>query len=252
MVRLERPKAPRRPKVTRVNALLDGVGGERRYLEIGLGTGKTFTQIRAHMKWGVDPVIRFDEDKIGSRATIFRATSDDFFSALADSQLFEVIYVDGLHTYDQTLRDLRNALDHLAPGGVILVDDTLPRSRLAAWRSQKIATSVSRWTGDRSGRWYGDVYRIIPILRSQPEGIAFLTIDRDDRGQDTHGQTLIWKVPSSTDRLVLPRWKLIMFRFFPYSRLLSAKNWRELYNADYESQAIENAVLGARCGGTNL
>ena len=252
MAKHQKANQPNRPKVKRVNALLEGVGGERRYLEIGLGTGKTFTQVEAQMKWGVDPVIRFDGETAGGGVKLFKSTSDDFFSSLPHSQLFDVIYVDGLHTYDQTFRDLANALDHLAAGGVILVDDTLPRTRIAAWRSQRIANIFSRWAGDRSGRWYGDVYRIIPILRSRAEGIAFCTIERDDRGHDTHGQTLVWKVSSSTDRLILSSWRLNMYRFFPYSRLFSAKNWRDSYNPGSESWAIEKAVTGARRGGSNI
>ena len=59
------------------------------------------------------------------------ATSTSAPSSTPDAQ-FDVIYLDGLHTVEQTLRDLLNALPHLQPQGVIVIDDVRPPTDLAA------------------------------------------------------------------------------------------------------------------------
>jgi SAM-dependent methyltransferase len=53
--------------------------------------------------------------------TLVRQTSDDFFAA--NIEQFDIIFVDGDHSYSQTLKDLNNALGCLNPGGVLIVDD---------------------------------------------------------------------------------------------------------------------------------
>lgn len=52
----------------------------------------------------------------------FEKTSDDFFKE-AKGRHFSLILIDGLHTPDQMRRDLDHSIEHLAPGGVIFVDD---------------------------------------------------------------------------------------------------------------------------------
>ena len=64
----------------------------------------------------------------------FQKTSDDFFDEAIrgneygsdDIMKYDVIYVDGDHTYDVSYRDLINSLDLLSDNGVILVDDISP------------------------------------------------------------------------------------------------------------------------------
>ena len=50
-----------------------------------------------------------------------KKTSDSFFD---DNQIFfDVIFIDGLHTYYQVKKDLNNALKFLKEGGIIICDD---------------------------------------------------------------------------------------------------------------------------------
>ena len=53
----------------------------------------------------------------------FKTTSDDFF--IKDKEDFDIIYVDGLHTYNQVKKDLINALKALKSDGIIICDDYL-------------------------------------------------------------------------------------------------------------------------------
>ena len=52
---------------------------------------------------------------------LIRTTSDAFFSSAAET--YDAIIVDGDHRVIPTIRDLRNSLDHLRPGGLLVCDD---------------------------------------------------------------------------------------------------------------------------------
>ncbi|HEY2178188.1 MAG TPA: class I SAM-dependent methyltransferase, partial [Caulobacteraceae bacterium] len=84
-------------------------------------------------KVGVDP----------AQGGTHRMTSDAFFAANRDR--FDVVFIDGLHTYDQTRRDVVNALAAVRPGGWIALHDMFPRD----WIEEHVPQiSTSRWTGD--------------------------------------------------------------------------------------------------------
>lgn len=78
-----------------------------------------------------DNVYKEVESGIGrdSRVTIHRMSSDEWFDS-QPSRKFDWIYVDGDHSYEGCLRDLRNALKVVKWGGLILGDDyKWPKSR---------------------------------------------------------------------------------------------------------------------------
>ena len=55
-------------------------------------------------------------------------TSDIFFKNNEDK--FDIIFLDGLHTYEQTIKDINNAIQSIEDDGVILVHDCLCNSVL--------------------------------------------------------------------------------------------------------------------------
>lgn len=120
-------------RIAVVNLLMAG-RPQGRYLEIGCADNVLFDAVLAADKTGVDPV----------RGGTHRMTSDAFFAAY-DGPPFDVIFIDGLHLYDQVHRDLVNALRHLAPGGWIGMHDMLPRD----WLEEHVPQiRTSGWTGD--------------------------------------------------------------------------------------------------------
>lgn len=114
------------------------------YLEIGCRDDECFSQIRAPHRVGVDPM---------SGGTV-RATSDEFFAS--NHERFDLIFIDGLHLYEQVLRDIRNSLAALNPGGVILLHDCLPTDCIAQYRKQS------------SRIWNGDVWKALVEARTWP------------------------------------------------------------------------------------
>jgi hypothetical protein len=78
------------------------------YLEIGVSKGVTFHRIQARRKVAVDPRFRFDvaaARKENPSASYHEVPSDVYFGTIVDpGERFDVIYLDGLHTAEQTLR----------------------------------------------------------------------------------------------------------------------------------------------------
>ena len=69
-----------------------------KYLEIGCDKDDNFSKIQAKIKIGVDP----------QRGGTKRMTSDEFFKN--NNENFDIIFLDGLHTYEQTIKDIQNSL----------------------------------------------------------------------------------------------------------------------------------------------
>jgi hypothetical protein len=92
------------------------------YLEIGLGPlQETWKFINCDHKECVDI------NKGSADLPTFLGTSDDFFKQ--NSRQFDLIYIDGDHSSDQVRKDLRNSLDILSPGGIIVMHDIAPEKR---------------------------------------------------------------------------------------------------------------------------
>jgi hypothetical protein len=103
------------------------------YLEIGCSSDILFNSVPTIYKVGVDP----------SSGGNIRKTSDEFFRDNKDQ--FDVIFIDGLHTYDQVRRDLINSLSVVKDSGWIAIHDMLPRN----WTEHHLPiVSMGAWTGD--------------------------------------------------------------------------------------------------------
>ncbi|MCW0233207.1 MAG: class I SAM-dependent methyltransferase [Ferrovibrio sp.] len=181
-----------------VNALLD-LTNDRRYLEIGVNRGETFHNIRASHKVAVDPKFLFDVSEAISanpEAEYHETTSDDYFENVAAStDTFDVVFLDGLHTFEQTLRDFNNAQFLLSNDGIILVDDVLPSGFQSAirdipkWQKVRAALNIQ----DKS--WMGDVYKLVFYIASYVPAFSFATI------ANNHGQTVLWRQQRAHDPL---------------------------------------------------
>jgi hypothetical protein len=147
-----------------------------RYLEIGVNSGVVFLHVRAARKIAVDPEPRvprwkwFGHPNSLLRGSLFRTTSDRFFAALDAEARFDVVFVDGDHRLEQSLRDTENALAHLSDDGVVLLHDCNPPTPAAASREPADAAG---------GPWCGDVWKTIVHLRASRADMAVETLDTD-------------------------------------------------------------------------
>ena len=102
------------------------------YLEIGCDQDENFSQINLKGKIGVDP-------KSGGT---HRMTSDQFFKN--NKLKFDLIFLDGLHTYEQTIKDIKNSIEAVNSNGLILIHDCLPKK---IW-NQIVPRLYGHWNGD--------------------------------------------------------------------------------------------------------
>ena len=160
----------------------------RRYLEIGVANGTNFFRIKARRKTAVDPYFKFSAKRkvewvLKNPWNLFarycECPSDDFFASAGPADQFDVVFVDGLHTYRQSLRDVFNSLAHLAQGGVIVMHDCNPQSEAAAHPAESFAQAAALNLPEWEGGWSGDVWKTICYLRSQRKDLRVFVLDAD-------------------------------------------------------------------------
>ena len=121
------------------------------YLEIGCFDDKAFNSIPLPLeqKIGIDPV----------QGGTHRMTSDDFFSS--NKKKFDVIFIDGLHTYEQCSKDCINAMNFLNKDGIIIFHDMMPRHKT-----------------EESPKFSGDVWKVAYDL-TKSKNVNFIIANMD-------------------------------------------------------------------------
>ena len=173
----------------RLNHLAAQIGA-RRYLEIGVREGETFFAVDVPYRVAVDPVFAFDKAARRTPGVVFHEVgSDAFFAGLDLDQRFDLIFLDGLHRFEQTYRDLTNALAHSHDRTVILIDDTIPSSLYSAQRDfDRIMAERQRLGRAGDGTWHGDVYKMVLAINDFHPSLDYVTITGDG-----NPQTVVWR-----------------------------------------------------------
>ena len=138
----------------------------KNYLEIGCDNDENFSQVVVENKIGVDPL----------KGGTLRMTSDKFFRD--NKKKFDIIFLDGLHTYEQTIKDINNSIKSVTNDGLIMIHDCLPK---------KIWNQV---VPRLYGHWNGDVWKAIVEVRTYSH-VDTLTCTAD------HGLGIILKRKNS-------------------------------------------------------
>ena len=121
-------------------------------------------------------------------------TSDNFFeenTALLEANILDLAFIDGLHTYGQSLNDTLNTLKHLDNNGVIVLHDCNPLDELAAYPANSIDDARADLESHKDWKniWNGDVWKtIVYIKKNHPELSAFV-LNTD------HGLGFVFKKP---------------------------------------------------------
>ena len=156
-----------------INFYLSGMPKPRRYLEVGVRDPRdNFDLINAEIKHGVDPD--------PSVSCTHPMTSDGFFDTRPAP--YDLIFIDGLHLYEQAYRDLANALKYSHDDSVIIVHDCNPPTEIHQ-REVKQGDDV----------WNGTVWKAFVRLRYERRDLEMFVIDTDwgvgivQRGQGVSG-----------------------------------------------------------------
>ena len=148
-----------------INETIDA-NGYSSYLEIGVRRkSDCFDEIKCGRKVSVDPG---DQDQYD-----FKMTSDEFFAI--NESMFDMIFVDGLHTAEQCEKDILNSLRFLQSGGTIAVHDTDPPTEFHALEKYYYVKDNPR----ANMAWNGTVWKAIFRLRSTRDDLVFRTFRQD-------------------------------------------------------------------------
>lgn len=156
------------PKMTRHEFLseLHQRLAPRTYLEVGVRDGASL-QLSRTRSIGIDPAFLIDHE-VRCDLQLVRATSDDFFAreeplAHFGGDSVDLGFIDGMHLAEFAHRDFINLEPLMSPGGVIFLDDILPRNPLEAARDRK------------TGAWAGDVFKSVEVIaRRRPDLVVLL------------------------------------------------------------------------------
>jgi hypothetical protein len=139
------------------------------YVEIGINRGSSLALARPPtLAIGVDPTpniaVQFRTDTM-----IYPETSDDFFERRRldvhlKGQPLRLGFIDGLHLFEQALRDFINLEAYCGPPSVILFHDTLPLDE--ATQSRERHTQFHT----------GDIWRVVLCLKDFRSDLDVFTI----------------------------------------------------------------------------
>jgi hypothetical protein len=175
----------------------------KNYLEIGCDKNQLFSKVNIDNKIGVDPV---------SGGNV-RKTSDDFFKENKSS--FDIVFIDGLHTYEQVKRDILNSVNFLLDEGIILVHDCMPDSLGKQ--------AVPRY----KMQWNGNVWKAIVDLRQQ-ENLEIYTceIDQGIGVISKKKNTSILKLDKPINKL---KFKDYYNNYKEYMRIISLEEFKKIF-----------------------
>lgn len=169
------------PDPTTVSQLeaLARTNGAKAYLEIGIAEGNTFLNASCfELRHGVDPKFRLDVAAHESDSVVFfEMTSDEFFAHHADpKQKYDIVFLDGLHTFEQTFRDFCSSQAHSHDDTIWLIDDVNPYDIFSAHRDQEAAYQYRDRHGLRGLQWHGDVFKVVFAIHDFFPNLSYRTI----------------------------------------------------------------------------
>ncbi|MBE9187211.1 tetratricopeptide repeat protein [Microcoleus sp. LEGE 07076] len=139
------------------------------YTEIGIQYGTSLKLASSStFSIGIDPTPVLN-DYIPEHIKIFALPSDDFFekynllSELNNLPL-DLAFIDGLHLFEQALKDFINLEKHSHRKTVICFHDSLPIDCITSQRKR-----VTKF-------WSGDIWKIVPILKQYRPDLEVFTV----------------------------------------------------------------------------
>ncbi len=170
-------------RIKRIKAL----NNAKTYMEIGVAAGQTFLGVDIAYKDGVDPNFRFDTAPVVTdQVRLFSQTSDAFWTS-GQGLVYDVIMIDGLHTFEQTFRDIVASLRYAHARTVWLIDDTLPNDVFSAIPDMGRCFHERRKMNIEGNAWHGDTFKVVPAIHDFIPTMDYVTIVNSG-----NPQTLAW------------------------------------------------------------
>lgn len=155
------------------------------YLEIGVFGGECLFNVKAPKKVAVDPKFSFGLrhkainylKNYNYNIQFHEIPSDNFFET--NEQMFDLIFIDGLHTWQQLLIDIENSLKFISPNGLILMHDCLPLTKWEALPAKSYEDFKQSKPDDVSPLWCGDGWKVLFDIKKQITDLELEVVDMD-------------------------------------------------------------------------
>jgi Methyltransferase domain len=157
------------PKYTEWLELFHDKLRPRTYVEVGVESGSSLQFAKkSTYAIGIDPDPRLVHN-ITAWAKIFKLESDKFFDNYdlineLDGKAVEFAFIDGLHHYEQALRDFFNVERYSKKSSIILLHDIHPAVPETATRIRE------------TKYWAGDTWKVMHILKKHRPDLILKTI----------------------------------------------------------------------------
>jgi hypothetical protein len=145
------------------------------YVEIGVADGESLRAAQPGTRCiGIDPAPRIDKP-LNAPARLFSLTSDEFFARhdlgqLLDGGAFSLAFIDGLHLFEQALRDFIHLEQHAASRSIVLLHDCVPLDGETSART-------------RTTEFYsGDVWKLALCLRETRPDLRMVVVPTPPTG----------------------------------------------------------------------
>lgn len=194
-------------------------------MEIGIqNPDANFNHINADLKDGVDPFPLVP--------CKFIMTSDQFFEQ--NKTKYDVIFIDGDHTFEQVYKDVNNSIKFLKEGGIIIMHDCNPPTE---WHQRK-RDDIHKLDGP----WNGTVWKAFVKLRMENENLEMFTIDTDC------GVGIV--IPQRKQKLFACKENIYEYSVFNKYRkealnLISENDWLKKYNNPIH--LVEKEIIRYNC-----
>ena len=139
-------------------------------IEIGVFSGRSLAVVPpSAIAIGIDPQPQ-DDLQLLPNARFFRETSEEFFArkgprAILGGNPLSVGFIDGMHQFDQVLREFIHLETWCDRNSVIMIHDTFPLTELTQRRAMELTCF-----------WTGDVWKAVLCLRQFRPDLDIFTI----------------------------------------------------------------------------
>ena len=187
----------------RINALAKRYDAKT-YFEIGRRSGKNFSAVAIPQKLGVSRYAHFAESP-GAGMLFLNMSSDEFFAQMDTpasqtasvvtnmfgQALFDVIFINGLHTFFQSFRDFENSLRYAKRETLLVLNVTVPCDPYSSIPDENLSVQYRRMAGIEGSVWHGDVFKTVFAIHDRYPQYSYCTL--------TSGasQTIVWMAEDS-------------------------------------------------------